>query len=714
MNLRFLPLLCGCSFGLTIGVAGQPSATPQTAALNQYFAGQVEALEGQLEREVKTREDWLAAKDEYRRQLREMLGLDPLPERTDLKAVKTGEFEHDGIIVEKLHFQSLPGLYVTANLYRPQAAGQPLPAVLYLSGHAEVKKDGVSIGNKAGYEHHGVWYARHGFVCLILDTVQLGEIRGEHHGTYRLGRWWWISRGYTPAGVEAWNGMRALDYLETRPEVDKTRFGVAGRSGGGAYSWWVAALDERVKCAAPTAGITNLRNHIVDGCIEGHCDCMFMVNSYRWDFDKVAALVAPRALCILNTDKDAIFPIDGVFDVYQSVRRIYALLGAGNKLGLQVAEGPHKDMQPLNVGEFHWMMRHLQNADLMSAFDTAAVKSIPVEKLKVFEELPKDAINTRLDEIFVKAAPAPQVPKDEGDWVKMREGWMTALRENVLKEAAADLQEASLFHQLRTAEGLRMIELTDGTEFTGVMRSHGKPALAKGQRIWLVTSAETKLDQLDLVVLNVLDEEGWRHFANTFAPKFPSNAFKGLQIEPDEKAFEAEKKMHQHFKWGMAYVSPRGIGPSAWSGTEKEMTHRLRRFYLLGTTLETEQVRDIRDALRALRGMEGLGKTKWWVQASRNQAVNALYAALFEEGITRLDLHEVPASHREGPAYLNVLKHLDVPQAAAMVAEKTQLVIYTDRPDAWSYPRQVTENQGWSKQNRKRGITFRPILESDK
>jgi hypothetical protein len=150
---------------------------------------------------------------------------------------------------------------------------------------------------------------------------------------------WWFSRGYTPAGVEAWAGIRALDYLETRPEVDKTRFGVTGRSGGGAYSWWIAALDERIACAAPTAGITTLRNHVVDGCVEGHCDCMFMVNTYRWDYDKLAALVAPRPLCIVNTDKDNIFPIDGVFEIYQSTRRIYKLLDAEKNIGLQSGRG---------------------------------------------------------------------------------------------------------------------------------------------------------------------------------------------------------------------------------------------------------------------------------------------------------------------------------------------------------------------------------------
>ena len=69
----------------------------------------------------------------------------------------------------------------------------------------------------------------------------------------------------------------------------KGPFGLTGRSGGGAYSWWIAALDERIKVAVPTAGITTLKNYVLDGAIEGHCDCMFMVNEERWDFDRVAA-----------------------------------------------------------------------------------------------------------------------------------------------------------------------------------------------------------------------------------------------------------------------------------------------------------------------------------------------------------------------------------------------------------------------------------------
>src|SRR5262249_30630276 len=150
-----------------------------------------------------------------------------------LKATRTATAERDGVVIENLHFQSKPGLYVTANLYRPKEVKGNLPAILYVCGHSNMGRD----GNKSDYQGHGLWFARNGYVCLAVDPLQLGEVWGVHHGTYgrpwlhlakygikgkdvRENRWGWYSAGYTPAGVEAWNGVRGIDYLLTRPEVD--------------------------------------------------------------------------------------------------------------------------------------------------------------------------------------------------------------------------------------------------------------------------------------------------------------------------------------------------------------------------------------------------------------------------------------------------------------------------------------------------------------
>ncbi|MGZ8940798.1 MAG: alpha/beta hydrolase, partial [Limisphaerales bacterium] len=289
MTRRVITL--GVLFFVSISVLAAPL---KDVALQKYFEAEVARIETGALADINSGDDWEKARGKLRVQLFEMLGLDPSQERSDLRATVTGQIEREGIVVEKVHFQSSPGLYVTGNFYRPAKVEKPLPTILYVCGHGQVKTNGVSYGNKVAYQHHGAWFARNGYTCLTIDTIQLGEIEGKHHGTYRDGMWWWNSRGYTPAGVEAWNCMRALDYLETRPEVDKTKFGVTGRSGGGAYSWWIAALDERIKVAAPVAGITDLRNHVVDGVVEGHCDCMYFVNTYQWDYPMVAALVAPR------------------------------------------------------------------------------------------------------------------------------------------------------------------------------------------------------------------------------------------------------------------------------------------------------------------------------------------------------------------------------------------------------------------------------------
>ena len=377
--------------------------------LDDYFRQETAAIASRCLADIRSLEDWQARREEYRRQLQEMLGLWPMPERTDLKPVITGKLEHEDFTVEKLYFEALPKLYVTANLYLPKKQEGPVPAILYACGHSRAITNGVSCGNKTGYQRHGAWFARNGYVCLMIDTVELGEIRGRHHGTHSDGRWWWNSRGYTPAGVEAWFGIRALDYLCSRPEVDKERIGMTGRSGGGSYTWTVAALDDRVKVAAPVAGITDLQNQVVDGCIEGHCDCMFFVNTYRWDFPQLAALIAPRPLLIGNSDKDKIFPLDGVVRLYTQVRRIYQLYGKTNQLGLLITDGPHADTQDLQLPVFRWFNRFLKGQE--SLIEMAARTFFAPEQLRVFSKLPEDEVNTKIDETFVLKA-TPSTPSD--------------------------------------------------------------------------------------------------------------------------------------------------------------------------------------------------------------------------------------------------------------------------------------------------------------
>ncbi len=644
--------------------------------LSEYFKSETRKLQDRCLSDVKTLDDWKTRREVYRRELLEMLGLEPFPDRTPLQATVTGTAEHEQFTVENLHYQSMPGLYVTGNLYVPKNLDKPAPAILYVCGHGAVRKDGVSYGNKVAYQHHGAWFARHGFVCLTIDTLQLGEIEGTHHGTYRYGMWWWNSRGYTPAGVEAWNCVRALDYLETRKEVDPNRFGVTGRSGGGAYSWWIAALDERIKAAVPVAGITDLQNHVVDGCVEGHCDCMFIVNTYRWDYPMVAALVAPHPLLISSSDKDRIFPLDGVLRVHQKVREIYRLYGAEKNLGLHITEGPHKDTQELRIHSFVWFNRFLKDEN--PVISEPAVPFFEPEQLRVFNELPDDEVNTKIQETFVPTASAPCVPQSEEEWAAMRDGWMKALREKVFRGWPSEAEAGPLDIDpvfSAEADGIRL------TAFEFMSQPH--------VRLRLFVLHAVNQPQASHVTLNVLDEAGWNQWLAAVRGRFEKPLSGYTLPDADSEGFEALRDAVKADGTVLAYVCPRGIGPDAWTGDERKQTQIRRRFMLLGQTVDGMRVWDVRRAAQALKLLDGMTELPREIAARGEAAGIALYASLFEPGIERLDLIDLPESHAKGPTFLNVLRYLDMPQAAAMAAERAGVHLRGGATSAWQFPQSV-------------------------
>lgn len=656
--------------------AASPESKPGVVMLERYFAGEVSRIERDSLPMPVSREAWETTRVQWRADLADMLGLAPMPERTPLHAVKTGEVAGDGFVVEKLHFQSMPGLYVTANLYRPTAVEKPLPTILYGCGHSNMKaKDGGSLGNKTGYQHHGSWFARHGYVCLIIDTVQLGEIRGEHHGTYSKERWWWISRGYTPAGVEAWAGIRALDYLETRPEVDRQRIGMTGRSGGGAYTWWVAALDDRIKVAAPTAGITTLHDHVVEGVVAGHCDCMFMGNSRQWDYDRVAALIAPRPLLISNTDKDTIFPLPGVITIYNHVRALYRALGVESKIGLQIAEGPHKDTQPLNAGAFAWFERFLKGADPMDLLDEPARKLMEPEALRVFAQLPADELNTRVDQTFVKTANVPPVPKDVQTLDAHASEWKGALMARVFAAWPAGESKPVVKH-------IRSMEDEGIATHTWEMQSQSPWLLP----MLMMHRAELNPGEVQEIRLHVVSESEWPAFeplvksGSPDAEQAPLRAGAARLLPPGSRV-------------ALAFVVPRGIGPTDWSENEKIDRHRLRRFYLLGQTLDGMRVWDILQSTKALEHM-GYGGGTLRMYARGVMAGNALYAALFATRPVSLDLAGLPPSHHDGPHYLNVLRILDLPQALGMALLRSDVRLQITNAVPWHWPEQTAKIPG--------------------
>lgn len=661
--------------------------------LARYFETEVSRIERDNSLlKFQSLHEWTAAKPQLRQQLFANLGLSPLPQKTPLHVQITGRVDEDEFTVENLHFQSSPGLYVTANLYLPKERSEPVPAVLYVCGHGRVAKDGVSYGNKAHYQHHGAWFARNGYACLTIDTLQLGEIEGIHHGTYRYNRWWWNGRGYTSAGVEAWNCIRALDYLESRPEIDSQRFGVTGRSGGGAYSWWIAALDDRIQCAVPVAGITTLRNHVVDGCVEGHCDCMYMVNTSRWDYATVAALVAPRPLLISNTDKDRIFPLDGVVAVHSQVRHIYDLYEKPGQLGLHITEGPHRDTQELRVHAFRWLNRWLkQDEDLI---ETTAQKMFEPEQLRVFHELPKDERNTTIDDDFVPAVP----PMDQ------------SRRERILSDQTTwiDLSLQSLRNQCFAAwpdrdpmwqpdNSVRVTSIAEPANSTpqkknlSLQRLHFNSQQHVPLFMDLLThkSNNSDLKSLKSVQVFITDDARWEQCEQLISGDADVDASDRIPIVP---------LLLKHVeKPGSAVVvfCPRGAGAHRWNGDDKKQIQIRRRFQLIGTTADAMRVWDIRRAMQVLRS-ECSGLVDLHLAAAGGTIELGLIASLFEPPVTSIRIDSLPTSREERPVILNQDRTLHQEELLALAAHRNSLVLNETICDQYEQILNLSSNGQWT------------------
>ena len=650
-----------------------PAQQQATDQIREYFRRSTAQLSERALADISSLEDWQQRRPQLRRQLLDMLGLWPMPEKTDLKATTTGIVDKGDFVVEKLHYQSLPGLYVTGSFYRPKTVDKPLPTILYVCGHGRVKVDGVSYGNKATYQHHGAWFAREGYCCLIIDTVQLGEIEGIHHGTYRHGMWWWIARGYTPAGVEAWNSVRALDYLQTRPEVDAARIGVTGRSGGGIYTWWLAAIDDRPACLVPVAGITDLQNYVVDNCIEGHCDCMFMVNTYGWDFPMVAALAAPRPLLFSNSDKDRIFPLDGVVRTHAKIKRIYDLYGAADKLGLLITEGPHRDTQELRVPAFRWMNRWLKKTD--EPITRLAQKLCTPQELKVFDQLPADQRNTEIQESFVPQATL-EIPSDLATWNEQRRKLLQTIRTKSLPGWPDTPPAAECAVTEETSQGLELRAF----EYTS----------DENLRLSAFVVQPAGLTEPKRLFITVIDNDGWREWLATFGNVFPNGLPGAQEVPADARLLAGKRRLLEEGSQALAVVLPRGVGPHQWDPNERADTHIRRRFVLVGKTADEGRIWDVRRAIAVLRADKSFAKTPLCLQGQGTSAGLALYAGLFEPAVEQFELHRPTTTHRDGPILMNILRCLDMPQAVALAFPRRVTLCETD-PKAWQWSQAVAK-----------------------
>ena len=378
MKLRTLTLLT--LLNLPSLSAQQPIQDPLLRWMNQIAQQQLQRRESTIAA-IQTVADAERRKELVRETLLDILG--GLPDYNGpLNARITGHIEAESYSIEKVIFESLPGFFVTANLYRPNQPGR-YPAVLLQSGHTQE--------GKPEPQRLAANLALKGFVALAFDPVGQGEREQTYDPQVDGPLAGWSVNEHIQAGAQCiligegvaryfvWDAKRALDYLLSRPEVDATRVGAAGCSGGGALTMFIGALDPRIKAVVPACFPNSYRLLFSGPDPDSEMSWPNFV-SRGLDVADFVELSAPTPWLIQATEHDYFTP-EGAKLVYEEARRWYALYGAEDKVRFFVGSGPHGTPLESREAIYEWMIRWLKNGQ--GDFHEQLVKLYPNYELLV-------------------------------------------------------------------------------------------------------------------------------------------------------------------------------------------------------------------------------------------------------------------------------------------------------------------------------------------
>lgn len=310
---------------------------------------------------VKTVEAAEQRKQLVREKILELIG--GLPNYSGpLNAKVTGQVEKRDYIIENVVFESLPRLWVTANLYRPKAPGR-YPGILISLGHWDQ--------GKLAEQSLAANFAKKGFVALAYDPIGQGERVVAYDPLLKESAGAWSTEQHIQLGAQSllvgqsiarymiWDAMRALGYLVSRPEVEASRIGSTGCSGGGTLTTYISALDSRIKAAAPACWMNSYRTLFTGPVGDDEQSPLAFISSGLDQADYVE-LFAPKPWLIVSTIED-FFPLEGARQTFEEARAWYRLYGAQDRIEWAVGPGTHGTPLPVRERIYEWMIRWLKD-----------------------------------------------------------------------------------------------------------------------------------------------------------------------------------------------------------------------------------------------------------------------------------------------------------------------------------------------------------------
>jgi Acetyl xylan esterase (AXE1) len=380
--------------------------------------------------EHRTKEEWLARADHLRKQILFSAGLWPMPERHPLKPVIFGKVDRGDHTIEKVYFESLPGYYVTGNLYRPKNATGKLPGVLTPHGHWTYGRfENSPLNSGPGRAAN---FARQGYVAFSYDMVGFGDNTAishrfaDHNATRREALW-----GVTLLGLQLWNSIRSVDLLISLPEVDPERIACTGESGGGTQTFLLMAIDDRIKAAAP---VNMISFHMQGGSLcENAPNLRIETNNVEF-----GALMAPRPLILVSATGD--WTKNTMTSEFPAIRSIYRLFGAEDKVTAVQMDAPHNYNQESREAVYGWFAHWFLGRRETGPIRERGTSIPPLSDIMVFfsRPRPENEINEeRLSAYSIETAKKQfdkSYPADANGLDSFREEFGTALKYSLMAE----------------------------------------------------------------------------------------------------------------------------------------------------------------------------------------------------------------------------------------------------------------------------------------
>ncbi|MCW3095286.1 MAG: Acetyl xylan esterase [Chthonomonadaceae bacterium] len=327
--------------------------------------------------------EWEARRAAIREQILVSCGLWPLPPKTPLRARIFGKVARDGYTIEKVYFQTYPGFYLAGNLYRP--LGSPAathPGVLITHGHWEVGR--MADGPDGSIPARAITFARQGYVAFTYDMVGYNDTRQVTHRVWANDRRHWLW-GVSEMGLQTWNSIRALDFLSSLTDVDKSRLAITGESGGGTQTMLLGAIDDRLAAVGPCV--------MVSHSMQGGCLCE-NAPGLRVDYSnmEIAACAAPKPQIMVGATGDwtrTMMTVEG-----PGVASVYQLYGKPGNEDHVIFPFNHNINQTSREAVYAFFGKTLLHETDASKLKEPPYKMEPVADLRVFPDdtpLPSDA-----------------------------------------------------------------------------------------------------------------------------------------------------------------------------------------------------------------------------------------------------------------------------------------------------------------------------------